>query len=206
MQTQADAYGFRYAAIRRPIQNANTHEYVRSTVFVAPSSALIPPNNLYNVANINTAIDDTHTAFHFIAWGDPSTTPDTENWREFLSTQVNIDLDSTFKPIRNKENHFLQDRQAMKAGNFTGIKGIPNQDMAMWVTMGAITDRSQDRLGASDMAVVEFRRQMVNAVKRFIQGEAPIGVGELKIPSTVCSYQAIIPKEVDWREFSTTPV
>ncbi|MEI7739171.1 MAG: Rieske 2Fe-2S domain-containing protein [Betaproteobacteria bacterium] len=206
MQTQADAYGFRYAAIRRPIQNANTHEYVRSTVFVAPSSALIPPNNLYNVANINTAIDDTHTAFHFIAWGDPSTTPDTENWREFLSTQVNIDLDSTFKPIRTKENHFLQDRQAMKAGNFTGIKGIPNQDMAMWVTMGAITDRSQDRLGASDMAVVEFRRQMVNAVKRFIQGEAPIGVGELKIPSTVCSYQAIIPKEVDWREFSTTPV
>jgi len=206
MQTQADAYGFRYAAIRRPIQNANTHEYVRSTVFVAPSTALIPPNNLYNVANINTAIDDTHTAFHFIAWGDPSTTPDTGNWRQFLSTEVNIDLDSTFKPFRNKENHFLQDRQAMKAGNFTGIKGIPNQDMAMWVTMGAIADRSQDRLGASDMAVVEFRRQMVNAVKRFIQGEAPIGVGELKIPSTVCSYQAIIPKEIDWREFSTTPV
>ena len=56
MQAQEDAYGFRYAAIRRPIHNAATHEYVRSTVFVAPASALIPPNDLYNVANINTAL------------------------------------------------------------------------------------------------------------------------------------------------------
>ncbi len=28
----------------------------------------------------------------------------------------------------------------MKAGNFTGIKGFPNQDIAMWVTMGPIAN------------------------------------------------------------------
>ena len=206
MQTQRDGYGFRYAAIRRPIQNANTHEYVRSTVFVAPSTALIPPNNMYNVANINTAIDDTHTAFHFIAWGSSETTPDTDNWRRFLSTQVHIDLDEHFNPIRTVDNHFLQDRDSMKSGNFSGIKGIPNQDMAMWITMGPIADRSQDKLGASDMAVVEFRKQMIDAAKRFSKGDPPIGVGELKIPSTVCAYQSIIAKELDWREFSASPV
>jgi phthalate 4,5-dioxygenase oxygenase subunit len=206
MQTQRDDYGFRYAAIRRPIQNANTHEYIRATVFVAPSTALIPPNNMYNVANINTAIDDTHTAFHFIAWGPPETTPDTDEWRRFMSTQVDVDLDANYKPHRDVSNHFLQDRALMKSGNFTGIKGIPNQDMAMWITMGPIADRSQDRLGASDMAVVEFRRQMIDAAKRFAKGEPPIGVGELKIPSTVCSFQAIVPKELDWREFEATPV
>ena len=206
MQTQRDAYGFRYAAIRRPIHNAATHEYVRSTVFVAPASALIPPNNLYNVANINTAIDDTHTAFHFIAWGNPATTPETATWRQFLSAQVGVDLDVQFKPLRNVSNHFLQDRQAMKAGNFTGIRGIPNQDMAMWVTMGPIADRTHDRLGASDLAIVEFRRQMLDAVQRFAKGEAPIGVGESRIPSTVCSYQGVVPKETDWRDFEATPV
>ena len=46
----------------------------------------------------------------------------------------------------------------MKAGNFTGIHGIPNQDMAMWLTMGTVADRTQDRLGASDLAIVEFRK------------------------------------------------
>jgi len=115
-------------------------------------------------------------------------------------------LDENFVPLRNVGNHFLQDRKAMKEGNFTGIKGIPNQDMAMWVTMGPIADRSQDRLGASDMAVVEFRRQMVAAAKAFAEGKPPIGVGSLKIPSSVCAYQAIIPKEIDWRAYTAEPV
>lgn len=206
MQTQRDAYGFRYAAIRRPIHNAATHEYVRSTVFVAPASALIPPNNLYNVANINTAIDDTHTAFHFIAWGDPATTPETATWRQFLCAQVGVDVDAQFKPVRTLDNDFLQDRQAMKAGNFTGIPGIPNQDMAMWISMGPIADRTHDRLGASDLAIVEFRRQMLDAVQSFIKGEPPIGVGPLRIPQTMCSYQAVVPKEVDWRDYQAKPV
>ena len=206
MQVQQDGFGFRYAAIRRPIHNAATHEYIRSTVFVAPASALIPPNDLYNVANINTAIDDTHTAFHFIAWGNEDTTPDTDTWRAFLSAKVGVDVDAHFKPVRTVENDFLQDRQAMKAGNFTGITGIPNQDMAMWVTMGSIADRTHDRLGASDLAIVTFRRQMVDAVQGFIQGQAPIGVGPLRIPPDTCSYQAVVPKEVDWREHPAKPV
>ena len=46
----------------------------------------------------------------------------------------------------------------MKLGDFTGIRGIPNQDIAMWETMGPIADRTRERLGASDFAVVEFRR------------------------------------------------
>ncbi|HEY3555615.1 MAG TPA: MarR family transcriptional regulator, partial [Casimicrobiaceae bacterium] len=69
----------------------------------------------------------------------------------------------------------LQDRQAMKLGDFTGIRGIPTQDMAMWETMGAIADRSAERLGASDVAIVEFRRLMVDAVRRHIQGEPALG-------------------------------
>jgi phthalate 4,5-dioxygenase oxygenase subunit len=175
-------------------------------VFVAPASALIPPNDLYNVANINTAIDDTHTAFHFIAWGNADTTPDTDTWRAFLSAKVGVDVDAHFKPVRTVENDFLQDRQAMKAGNFTGITGIPNQDMAMWVTMGPIADRTHDRLGASDLAIVTFRRQMVDAVQSFMKGQAPIGVGPLRIPPDTCSYQAVVPKEVDWREHPAKPV
>ena len=206
LQVQHTSYGFRYAALRRPIAsatvNAATHEYVRTTIFVAPFTVLIPPNNLYNVANINVPVDDTHTAFYFIAWGDAANTPATEEWRKFLGQQVGIDLDEQYQPKRSIDNHFWQDRQAMKAGNYTGIKGFPNQDIAMWLTMGGgpIADRSVERLGASDQAVVEFRKQMVAAARAFADGAPAIGTGDARIAPGVCSFQAVMPKSSDWRK------
>lgn len=206
MQVQRGEYGFRYAAIRRPIQNAATHEYVRSTVFVAPYSVLIPPNNLYNVANVNVPIDDTNTAFYFIAWGHPSQTPETETWRKFLRQTVGIDLDSYYRPLRNEDNRFWQDRQAMKAGNFTGISGFPNQDVAMWVSMGPIANRSDERLGASDMAIVEFRKQMLDEVRAFSAGGVAIGTVGRAIDRSICAFQAVVPKTTDWRDYETNYV
>jgi phthalate 4,5-dioxygenase oxygenase subunit len=206
MQVHRTDYGFRYAAIRRPITNAAQTDYVRSTVFVAPTTVLIPPNNLYNVANVNVPMSDTSTAFYFIAWGEKALTPDTETWRKFLGTSIGRDLDDRYRPLRNHENRFWQDRQAMKAGNFTGIRGFPNQDIAMWVTMGPIANRSDDRLGASDLAIVEFRKQMLQAVLDFRGGEPAIGTGSKRIPDDVCAFQAIVPKDIDWRDFHAEPV
>ena len=206
MQVELAAYGFRYAAIRRPITNAAITDYVRTTVFVAPATALIPPNNLYNVANINVPMDDTNTAFYFIAWGHPQHTPDSASWRKFLGHELGSDLDARYRPLRNRDNLFWQDRAAMKNGNFTGITGFPNQDVAMWVTMGPIADRTRDRLGASDLAIVEFRKQMVAAARAFSEGGEAIGTGATRIPASVCSFQAIVPKSTDWRGFEARTV
>ena len=199
MQIERGGYGFRYAAIRRPITGAAANDYVRSTVFVAPATALIPPNNLYNVANVNVPMDDTHTAFYFMAWGHPAQTPDTDTWRKFLGQQIGADLDDTYRPLRNRANKFWQDRAAMKAGNYTGITGFPNQDIAMWLTMGPIADRTYERLGASDLAIVAFRQQMLQAVQAFAKGEPAIGTGDAQMPQQICAYQAIVPKTTDWR-------
>ncbi len=206
MQVALTSYGFRYAALRRPITNATANDYVRSTVFVAPFSALIPPNNLYNVANVNVPMDDTRTAFYFIAWGLPANTPDTETWRKFLGQRLGVDLSKNYEPLRNRGNVFWQDRDAMKADNFTGITGFPNQDLAMWVTMGPIADRTTERLGASDLAVVEFRKLMLDALEKFQHGEPAIGTGAQMIPREVCAFQAIVPKTTDWRAFPAIPV
>jgi len=92
------------------------------------------------------------------------------------------------------------------AGNFTGITGFPNQDVAMWVTMGPIADRTRDRLGASDVAVVEFRKQMLEAVRAFQDGARAIGTGEHAIPSNVCAFQAVVPKTSDWRTYDARHV
>ncbi|MEZ2721716.1 Rieske 2Fe-2S domain-containing protein [Paenalcaligenes hominis] len=201
LQIENTPYGFRYAAIRRPITQPTKNDYVRSTVFVAPATALIPPNNLYNVANINVPSDDQNTVFYFIAWGHPDSTPSTAEWRAFLGQEVGKDLDQYYRPLRNWDNRFWQDRQAMKDGNFTGITGFPNQDIAMWVTMGAIADRTQERLGASDLAIVEFRKQMIAAVQRFQENGTVIGTKDAMIAPDVCSFQAIIPKTTRWQDY-----
>jgi len=206
LQVQQTDYGFRYAALRRPLHDADTHDNVRSTVFVAPATVLIPPNNLYNVANVNVPVDDETTAFYFIAWGHPSTTPPTDVWRQFLRQTVGVDLDERYRPLRNADNHFWQDRAAMKAGNFTGISGFPNQDVAMWVTMGPITDRSSERLGSSDLAIVAFRRQMVRAAQAVQKGAPAIGTNGSAAPPDVCAFQAIVPKTTDWRTWPAQPV
>lgn len=76
----------------------------------------------------------------------------------------------------------------------------------MWVTMGLIADRTDDKLGASDLAVVEFRRQMLDAVRAFRDGQPAIGTDADRITPDVCAFQAIVPKATDWRVFEVDPV
>ncbi|MEP6702174.1 MAG: Rieske 2Fe-2S domain-containing protein [Betaproteobacteria bacterium] len=200
LQVQLTNYGFRYAAIRRPIKDAASKDYTRITLFVAPSTVLIPPNDVYSLANVNVPIDDTHTMFYFIGWSDWGAGIDTEAFRKFCHARVGVDLDHQYRRVRTRDNNYLQDRQKMKLGDYTGMPGIPNQDMAMWETMGPIANRSNERLGASDIAIVQFRRLMIDAVRAFQEGAEPLGLTEPHIPlAKLRSFEGIVPKTVNWR-------
>ena len=202
IQVQLTNYGMRYAAIRRPIVNANTHDYVRITTFVAPFTALIPPNSTYNVASVIVPRSDTSSYFHFIAWAEGEQGGiDTDAWRKFCVLVVGEDVDAQFRPIkRHAHNDYLQDRAAMEDGSFTGILGIPNQDIAMWESMGPIADRTQERLGASDIAIVQFRRLMIDAALAFEQIGRVIGHLTPRLAQAkLRSYQGVVEKSVPWR-------
>jgi phthalate 4,5-dioxygenase oxygenase subunit len=201
MQCERTSFGFHYVAIRRPIMNSATHDYIRKTVYVAPFVCLIPPNNAYNVTSVIVPRDDTHTTFYFLAWRE-SGNIDQEAWRKFNVAQPGIDLDKDFRNTRTRANNYLQDRNAMKLGDFTGIRGIPNQDIAMWESMGPIADRTQERLGASDLAVVEFRRLMVDAARAMQAGGDVLGRTESRIPhASIASFEQVLPKGTDWRTY-----
>jgi phthalate 4,5-dioxygenase oxygenase subunit len=200
MEVERTSFGFHYAAIRRPIQNAASHDYVRKTVYVAPFMALIPPNSSYNVTTLLSPCDDTGTVFYFIAW-HPTAGIEQESWRKFNVAQPGIDLDENFNNLRTRENNYWQNREKMKLGNFTGIDGIPNQDIAMWVTMGPIADRTRERVGASDLAVVEFRRLMVDAARAMQAGGPVLGRTEPHIAQVdIASFEGVVPKSTDWRD------
>jgi phthalate 4,5-dioxygenase oxygenase subunit len=200
-QIERTSYGFRYAAIRKPIHNEATHDYIRTTVYIAPFTALIPPNNVHNVATLLTPEDDTHTIFYFIAWnGADKPGIDADAWRKFNMLEWGVDVDEHFNGVRNRGNLYQQDRGAMKAGNFTGIKGIPNQDIAMWESMGPIGVRSEERLGHSDVAVASFRRLMVEAARDFAAGKPAIGTTEPRLPhADISSFEGVVAKTINWR-------
>lgn len=200
-QIERTSYGFRYAAIRRPIMNESTHDYIRTTVYIAPFTALIPPNNVHNVATLLTPEDDYNTIFYFIAWNGPDkpgVPPDV--WRKFNVLQWGVDVDKDFNNVRNRTNDYQQNRELMKTGNFTGISGIPNQDIAMWESMGPISDRTRERVGASDVAVVAFRRLMVEAARTMRDSGNAIGAAEPHVPhATISSFEGVVPKTMNWR-------
>lgn len=202
IQVQATNYGMRYAAIRRPIHDAQINDYVRITTFVAPFISLIPPNSSYNVASVIVPKDDTHSYFHFLAWTEDDSVIERDAWRKFCVAEIGVDVDQDFRPIlRLAANNYLQDREAMRGeGNFTGFPGIPNQDIPMWESMGAISDRTGERLGASDIAIIQFRRIMLDAVERFKREGRVIGLEEPHLAqSKLRSYQGVVAKQENWR-------
>ena len=204
MQVQLTDFGFRYAAIRKPILNASTHDYVRITLFVAPYTVIIPPNDRYKLAQMLIPVDDVNTMFYWVAWHETKGI-DQDAWRKFCAAEIGADIDSNYRKFRTRENNYLQDREAMKRGDFTGIKGIPTQDMAMWESMGPIADRTCDHLGVSDIAIVQFRRQMIAAAKAFRDGGPAIGTTEPRIPhAKLSSFEGIVPKSTDWRTLAVS--
>ncbi len=204
LQLQATEFGFRYAAIRRPILDPEAQDYVRTSLFIAPFTVLIPPNDQYKLAQMLVPIDDLNAMFYWVAWHETKGI-DQEDWRRFCNAQVGIDLDANYRKLRTLDNRFLQDRKAMKLGDWTGIEGIPAQDMAMWESMGAIVDRTQDYLGASDLAVAQFRRQMVAAAKRFRDGGPAIGTTEPHVPHVkLASFEGMVAKKTDWRTLAVS--
>ena len=62
----------------------------------------------------------------------------------------------------------------MRNGHFTGFtQMLGTEDFAVIQSMGPISDRTQEFLGAGDGAVLAVRRCLTTAVRQFSQGEVP---------------------------------
>ena len=75
----------------------------------------------------------------------------------------------------------------------------------MWETMGPIADRSRERLGVSDVAIVEFRRIMVDAVRSVRDWRAGDRHGRHRRSPHVAlrSFEGIVSKDTDWKTLGT---
>ena len=77
----------------------------------------------------------------------------------------------TDRPIRNKGNDYLIDRELQASGkSWTGIKGLGTQDNGIQETMGPVVDRTIERLGVSDTAIISLRKLYLQTLKDLDSG------------------------------------
>ena len=59
----------------------------------------------------------------------------------------------------------------------TGIHGFAAQDQAVQESMGPICDRTRERLGTSDTAIIAARRLLLAEIKALAEGREPFRRG-----------------------------
>ena len=75
-------------------------------------------------------------------------------------------MPGTFRPLANKDNDYLIDREAQKAGEtFSGVEGIAMQDASLQESMGPIVDRTKENLVSTDNGIIMARHRLLRAAK-----------------------------------------
>lgn len=175
--------------------------YWRITQFLMPFYTMIPPfAGAPRGGHAWVPIDDENCWVWSWSW-----TPDrdlTEEEIKQMKSGAGIHpslIPGTFRTKANKENDFLIDREMQKRGeSFAGIFGVGMEDHAVQVSAGPIVDRSQEKLGTSDTAIIKARQCLLKAVKALENGE--------KLPALdpsshrIRSASVLLPKGVPFQE------
>src|SRR5690606_22182935 len=105
----------------------------------------------------------------------------------------------TFRSIRNVDNRYQIDRDLQRTQTYTGITGVNTQDRAVQESMGGIADRSLERLGTTDRAIITARRLLLEAIDT-VQGGGDAPGAEVD-PEALVPGEWLIPQNERWFEF-----
>jgi hypothetical protein len=84
--------------------------------------------------------------------------------------------DAAYRPLANKDNDYLMDREAQRRGEtYSGIEGIALQDSSLQESMGPVVDRTKERLVATDAGIIKARQKLRKAALALQDGVEPVG-------------------------------
>jgi hypothetical protein len=76
----------------------------------------------------------------------------------------------------SREDNYGQDRTAMQHGHFSGFTGnLLQEDMVTQASMGPIVDRTKEHLSRSDVAIIQARRLLLEAIDDMNAGRPVVG-------------------------------
>ncbi|HVV92490.1 MAG TPA: Rieske 2Fe-2S domain-containing protein [Hyphomicrobiales bacterium] len=149
--------------------------YWRISQFLMPNHGLAPnafPGENYH-GQTWVPIDDTSCWVFCYTWNPERPLTDDERAKFRKGHTVHGDIDAEGRPIRNRANDYLIDREEQRLRSFTGIVGVSEQDAAIQDSQGFIADRTHEYLVPTDLGIVRFRRLMMESARRLTRGEAP---------------------------------
>jgi len=161
-------------AVRR---NAEEDTYYwRLTQFLLPSHTMIPHQKGYSIHGHCWVPRDDETCWVWtISWNPDE--PLSQEDRDAIANEtfVHSQVDPvTFQPLRNKYNNYGIDREQQRTATMTGIHGFAAQDQALQESMGPNVDRTRERLGTSDTAIIATRRLLLEEIRALQQGSEPL--------------------------------
>jgi phthalate 4,5-dioxygenase oxygenase subunit len=167
------SYGFMIGARRNAEEDSY---YWRITQWLFPFYTMIPPSGDNPIGGHAWVPIDDETCFTFSMSWHPSralTDAEVEGYRNGAGIHA-LKIPGTFRPQRNRTNDYQIDRQLQRSGrSYTGIVGISEQDTAVQESMGRIFDRTNERLGAADSAIIQMRRRLMKAARDLEAGIEP---------------------------------
>jgi phthalate 4,5-dioxygenase oxygenase subunit len=205
IEVKSTKYGFRYAAVRKPTVDPDKRKFVRVTLWMAPFYGMFPAPAGWGNMQAMVPIDDTHTMFYYFKYRyetpiSPEERKAHEAWSGF---RMGIDIvdDREYRKVQMRENNWLQDRERMQAGSWTGISGVNMEDLAVEESMGPIFDRTKEHLGTSDVAVIRMRRLMIDSARALAErGETPVGLREPVDLRRLRAEEAMLPLGESWED------
>jgi hypothetical protein len=109
-----------------------------------------------------------------ITWNPDAPLPEEDREAISKETFVHAKVDPvTFRPLRNRDNDYLIDRELQRTSSMTGIHGFAAQDQALQESMGPLVDRTRERLGTSDTAIIAMRRLLLQEIRALAEGHEP---------------------------------
>ena len=192
-------HGFTYAGIR-PMAEGN---YVRAYQYIMPWTQLRPQQINTPRPRVSShmwiPIDDENTMVWNLTYtfGEEPLTEEEKTLRG-SGNELGKDIDpkNDFRSFANVANKYGLDRKVQRTESFSGIPGTNTQDRAVQETMGKIYDRSLERLGTTDLAIIAARRMLLQSLKDMELGNDPRGLAPTY--GAIRSIERLLPKDAAW--------
>jgi nitrite reductase/ring-hydroxylating ferredoxin subunit len=169
-------YGFRYAGIR---ETPNGHTNVRITEYIFPYSTIIAAVP-YNTRHLMVVPIDDHNCWRFNFDATIPSNPRGYGGAPLFSygpfeTPFTRRVGGITPRNYLAEADYNIDREVQRTTTFSGVKDFVSQDLMVTESMGPIYDRSQERLGTIDKAIIRMRNQLIRSAKAIAEDpDAPL--------------------------------
>jgi phthalate 4,5-dioxygenase len=197
-------FGYRYAGIRT---TPNGHTHVRVTAYIVPYSTLVASIPWNQRHGMFVPIDDNVTARYSFAARVPPNAHGYGGASLFavapFTTPISRGRQRGMIPRDYRaDNDYQIDRDVQRNSTFSGVADFVSQDLMVTESMGPIYDRTQEKLGSTDLAITRMRHILLRAARDLAAGKEPpaVAAGDY---ARIFGAEKILAAGEDWRVLAT---